>query len=166
MTQDQAVQFLKAHQPMPSTSELQDVDMHAYDQVRRFFLENPNRICIPLFLNSFGEGDGLGVYQLVEDVIYRFPADEVVPHLAQSLRSPYKSVRYWSAQIATRFPSENLIDALSNLLIENDYDMKYVAITALEQIGGERVRKILNDCKYKENDHEIQKLINEVLSEM
>jgi len=166
MTHDEAIQFLRAHQPMTPTDQIKDADAQTYNEVRRFFLSSPDKACIPLFLNSFGDGDCFGVYQLVEDVIAPFEAGAVVPHLAMSLRSPHRSIRYWSAQISTRFPSFKLIDALAELLREDDFDLRYASVTALEQIGGERVRDVLQAHRSQEDDDEIVELIDEVLKEL
>jgi len=70
MTTSEALSFLQAHQPMPDDDVL---DAHPeilqkYEEVRKYFVENPDPRCIELFLNSFGGWNGFGVYQLVEDV--------------------------------------------------------------------------------------------------
>ena len=72
MTVEQGLAFLNAYQPMPDDTELSEELVRAYDEVRRFFIEHPDARCIPLFLKSFGAGDGFGVYQLVEDVLRHF----------------------------------------------------------------------------------------------
>src|SRR5215207_5765235 len=87
-----------------------------FEGVRKFFLTNRDERCVPLLLNSFGEGDAHGVYQLVEDVILAFPHEVVVPALEESLRNPAGSVRYWSAQIAASYPRQELAPPLIDLL--------------------------------------------------
>ena len=47
------------------------------DDVRKHFVSHPDNRCVPLLLNAFGEGDGHGVYQLVEDAVLSHPADVV-----------------------------------------------------------------------------------------
>lgn len=56
MTKDEALDFLRQHQPMPPDREFTDEVIRNYEEVRRFFLKHPYSECIPLFLNSFGEG--------------------------------------------------------------------------------------------------------------
>ena len=65
MTKDDALNFLLRYQPMPSDKDLTQDIIDKYDDVRKFFIKNPDRKAIELFLRSFGEGDGRGVYQLV-----------------------------------------------------------------------------------------------------
>lgn len=166
MNGEEALEFLKRNQPLPADTVLTEETIKTYDQVRKWFMENPEPGCIPLFLNSFGEGDGFGVYQLVEDVLKQFETVEVVAHLKVALRSRHRSVQYWCAQISANFPSAELVDSLEPLLRHDDYDLKYAAVTSLEQIGGDKVIEVLNGHLGSESDFEIRELIDEVLSEL
>ncbi len=65
MTTDDALDFLRRHQPMPDDEVLTEDLIQQYDEVRQHFIDSPDQRCIPLFLGSFGDGDGFGVYQLV-----------------------------------------------------------------------------------------------------
>lgn len=49
---------------------------------------------MPLLLNSFGEGDGHGVYQLVEGTILGHPENVVVPALIDGLQNRSGSVTF------------------------------------------------------------------------
>ena len=69
MTDNEAIEFLKTVQPLPDDSELSEELIAQYDEVRKHFIKSPNELAVPLLLNSFGDGDGFGVYQLVEDAI-------------------------------------------------------------------------------------------------
>ena len=163
MDTEAALAFLEAHQPMPDDSDLDENLINEYDDVRRHFLEHPDERCIRLFLNSFGWIDGLGVYQLVEDVLAQFPPERVVPHLAAALQSSHQSVRYWSAQIAANFPDEELIGPLRQLLESGDFDTRYAAVTALGQISSDASKTVLNEHRPIETDPEIAELFDEVL---
>lgn len=66
MTTDEALQFLSNHQPMPSDKDLTEELINQYDSVRCYFISHPDDRAINLFLRSYGDGDGWGVYQLVE----------------------------------------------------------------------------------------------------
>jgi HEAT repeat protein len=160
-----ALAFLEAHQPMPDDADLDEALIGKYDDVRRHFLENPDERCIPLFLNSFGSGDGFGVYQLIEDVLAQFPPEKVVPHLAAALQSSRQSVRYWSAQIAEFFPEEELVSPLGRLLKDEEFDVRYAAVTALGQISSVASNMLLSEHRQQEADAEISDLIEEILSE-
>lgn len=116
ITRIEAIYFLKKHQPMPKDDELKEEEIQKYEEVRKFFIDNPDECCIPLFLNSFGGKDGLGLYQMIEDVILMYDVEKVLPYVIQSLDSPYDGVKYWVSQIASNFPDDSLFDPLSNLL--------------------------------------------------
>lgn len=62
VNKEMALMFLTNHQPMPKDQELNESLISEYDEVRKYFLANPTQECLPLFLNSFGEYDGCGVY--------------------------------------------------------------------------------------------------------
>ena len=160
-----ALAFLEAHQPMPDDADLDEGLIGEYDDVRRHFLQNLDERCIPLFLNSFGSGDGFGVYPLIEDVLAQFPPEKVVPHLAAALQSSHQSVRYWSAQIAAIFPDQELVSPLGRLLIDEEFDVRYAAVTALGQICSVESRIILSEHQQHEAEAEIADLIDDILSE-
>lgn len=162
----EGLEFLSKHQPMPPDEELDQQLIDYYDEVRKWFILNPDPQCVPLFLNSFGKGDGWGVYQLVGDALIVFDKAIVVPHLVKSLRNPNGSVSYWSAQIACSFPDAVLIAPLRKLIEGGDHDIKYAAITALEQIGGTTVKDILSTQLTVEEDQELKELLENVLSDM
>jgi hypothetical protein len=110
MTKQYALQFLRSHQPMPPDDEWTEELAQQYDQVRHYFIENPDPVCIPLFLHSFGNRSGWGIYQLVDEVFQRYEPAEVIPYLKGALRSEHESVRYWTAQICLAFADERLIE--------------------------------------------------------
>ena len=166
MNKFEAIEFLKHYQPLPDDNELTKEIIDNYDEVRKFFKSNPDEICIPLFLNSFGYVSGFGVYQLIEDVIRLFDKDKIIPHIKKALSSQHKGIRYWNTQIAAIFPDKKLINELANGLNENDFDMKYAAITALEQIGGLETKTLLERALEKENDKELKELLCEVIKDI
>ena len=164
MNREQALSFLRDHQPMPGDADVDRDLVEKYAEVRRYFLRSPDRACIPLFLSSFGEGSCFGVYQLVEDVIRQFPGEEVVPHLLVALSSAHRSVRYWTAQIAACFPAPELVPELEKLLDEDDFDLRYATVTALEQIDDRRVSSILQRTLERETNEEMRDLLRDALS--
>lgn len=165
MTKQDAISFLSNYQPLPSDTELsQNISVLEYfDKTRIFFIENYDENCIPLFLHCFGDWDGLGVYQLVEDVLEQFDSTIVIPHLYKALQSESPFVRYWNAQISAIFPDLSLIIPLSLLLYDKEYDIKSAAIFALDQIGGVEISRILHNYILNESDIELQQLANDVI---
>ena len=166
MNKDEALIFLRNHQPMPDDSLLDKSTISVYDEVRRYFLNNPDKECLPLFLNSFGDYDGFGVYQLVEDVVLKFEYEEVVNCLLEALNSKYNGVKYWCAQICSLYPDERLIVSLERLLNDHNEDIKMSAITALSQIQSKKVLYILKKQLVIEGEKMIIDFISEVISDI
>lgn len=163
MNKLEAIEFLSKYQPLPDDDKLTKEIIDNYDAVRKYFKDNPDEECVPLFLNSFGYVSGFGVYQLIEDVIRLFDKDKVIPHLKQALSSQYRGVRYWNTQIAAIFPDNELIQELGNRLKEDDFDMRYAAITALEQVGGLEVKTLFKYALDKEDEEELKELLSEAI---
>lgn len=164
MTTEQGLAFLQAHQPMPDDQDLSEALIREYDEVRQFFMAHPDPRCIPLFLTSFGAGDGFGVYQLVEDVVRPFSRETVVPYLQHGLAHPQRSIRYWNAEIAAHFPSPALLELLGKLLTEDDADMRSAAAIALGQIEDARVEALLQHAFANERKTQLAMLLHKLLS--
>jgi hypothetical protein len=163
MRTDEALSFLRAHQPLPPTSEISNNLLDRFDEVRQFFLERPDNRSIELFLNAFGKGDGHGVYQLVEDTIVAHDRDVVVSALQKSLRSRAGSVRYWSAQIAANYIEPALIEPLAQVLSDGNLDEQIAAVTALERIQTPEVAVVLAAALKRELKPPIRELIREAI---
>lgn len=116
-------------------------------------------------MNSFGNGSGFGVYQLVEDVLLKYSKEQVVPHLIEALKSQYSGVKYWAAQIASSFPDPNLITPLTQLLVEPSTDLRYAVIVALSQIDDRSIIGVLKNAQKRETDREITDLIEDIVAD-
>lgn len=136
MNKKEALKFLESHQPMPSDNDLTQDLIDKYDDVRVFFVNNPDVDAIPLLMRSFGDGDGFGVYQLVEDVFDKCNFDDVIINISNVLKdtSTVKSVRYWVTQLAIAFSDRRLVDGLNISLQFDDEDIQFMAARALECI--------------------------------
>lgn len=136
MNKKEALKFLESHQPMPSDNDLTQDLIDKYDDVRVFFVNNPDVDAIPLLMRSFGDGDGFGVYQLVEDVFDKCNFDDVIINISNILKdtSTVKSVRYWVTQLAIAFSDRRLVDGLNISLQFDDEDIQFMAASALECI--------------------------------
>ncbi len=165
MNSAQAIMFLKNNQPFTKDTEEKFEVIKKYNDVRVHFLNHPDPQCIPLFLNSFGEGSGFGVYQLIEDVLMKYSIEQVVPHLITALHSEHIGVRYWCAHIAASFPTPSLITPLSNLLSDPDPDIRCAAVTALSQIEDDRIIGLFKGVLEKETDSDVLEHIQEALTE-
>ena len=167
----EALSFLEEHQPMPKDEELKREEIEKYIEVRNFFLNNPDEECIPLFLNSFGGKDGLGVYQVVEDVIMKYDKETVMPHALKALNNESENVKYWCIQIISNFPDNRLFKPLVELLELEDEDIKAATITALAQLAlnnlcVNEVIKVLEDETERITDEDIKGFAEEVLEDI
>ncbi|EOG1985568.1 TPA: hypothetical protein ACKRFJ_001747 [Proteus mirabilis] len=137
MTTDEALQFLSNHQPMPSDNDLTEELINQYDIVRRYFISYPDDRAISLFLRSYGEGDGWGVYQLVEDFFYKCRIEKVkqeIKNVLEDITVP-KSVRYWVTQVSVAFCDNSMIKGLKISLNYDDVDIRDAAESALDILG-------------------------------
>ncbi|MHC1748065.1 MAG: HEAT repeat domain-containing protein [Cellulosilyticaceae bacterium] len=166
MDKEKGLSFLKENQPMPSDKNLDKSLISMYEEVRKYFLANPDEECLPLFLNSFGEYDGMGVYQLVEDVILKFKHDKVVNCLLDALKSKYNGVKYWCTQISALFPDGKLINSLVVLLNDSNQDIRMSVITSLAQIHDDRVLPILKNQLNVEKDDEVKDFLIDVIEDI
>ena len=171
MTKLKAISFLKEHQPMPSDDELTEYEIGKYEEVRKFFLNNVDVQCVPLFLNSFGGKDGLGAYQMVEDVILMYEKEEVLPHILKAFNNPCKYVVYWCIQIASNFPDEYLFMPLTEFIKHDDEDIQIASITTLAQLALNNIKlydviEVLKNEVKITYDEEVKEFAEEVLEDI
>lgn len=166
MDKEKALNFLRKNQPMPNDENLNENLIGMYDEVRKYFLDNPDEECLPLFLNSFGEYDGMGVYQLVEDVILNFQHDEVVKYLLEALKSKYNGVKYWCTQICSLFPDRKLINPLVELINDSNEDIRMSVIISLTQIQDKKVLIILKEQLNVEKNDDVKNLLIDVIKDI
>lgn len=136
MNRNEALSFLRDHQPMPDDDDLTQEVIDKYDEVRKFFTANPDKEVISLFLNSYGNGDGWGVYQLVEDVFYKCHRDDVVVEIKEILENPSiaDSVRYWVTQVSAAFSDVKLKKGLEISLKSKNEDIRDAAQLSIDMI--------------------------------
>lgn len=158
------ISFLSANQPLPPDAELSTDVVNDLDSVRKWLSEHPVREALPLLLRVFGEGDGLGVYPLIEDTVSKYPRDAVVAELTTVLRDSPDATRYWALQLAATFASERMVKPISDLLPVLDHDSRYAALTALEAIGGDDALRCVSEWAKKETGPELRDLISDILS--
>ncbi|SFF34810.1 HEAT repeat domain-containing protein [Spirosoma endophyticum] len=154
-----ALVWLGEHQPLPTDIEMTQEIADQFDEIRKLFLMHSDSRCIPLFLNAFGGRNGWGMYQLIGDVLKKYPSHEILPHLLEGLKSSNQYVKQWCAEIATSFPDPSLVSPLAALLGDQNYDVKSSTIIALQQIQDMRVRSILEVYYQHEEDESLRELI-------
>jgi hypothetical protein len=165
MTADKALEFLRAHQPLPADTNVSRDQLDELDAVRRFLMEHPTDDAVPLLLGVFGDGSGFGVYQLIDDAVSVHDSTVVIPALVDKLRVGPRSVRYWNAVISANHPDVRLIPGLAAALTPEDDDLRCAAVTGLEAIGTEETREILRTWLPNEMNEELRGAIEEILGD-
>lgn len=163
MTGDEATAFLRQHQPLPDVSFDEKLHTDLRDTYQFLKANPPDRQVLPLLVNVFGDGSAGGIYQVFDDLLAKYDKEDVVRELTKALASKHRSVRYWNAQMSASFPDERLTQPLADLLREDDFDMRYAAITALEQIGSTAAKRALTEALHRETDQELRALLQDVL---
>lgn len=137
MNRNEALSFLRRHQPMPDDNELTSEIIDKYDEVRKFFIKNPDKEVISLFLKSYGNGDGWGVYQLIDDVLYKYYKDDVVLEIKVILENPAiaDSVRYWVTQVSAMFSDAKLKRGLEISLESENKDIRDAAKLSIDMMN-------------------------------
>lgn len=136
MNRDEALSFLRDHQPMPDDDELTQEVIDKYDEARKLLTADPDKEVISLFLNSYGNGDGWGIYQLVEDVLYKCHRDDVIVEIKEILENPSiaDSVRYWVTQVSAAFSDVKLKKGLEISLKSKNEDIRDAAQLSIDMI--------------------------------
>lgn len=167
MTRDQAIEFLREHQPMPDDADLDDATAETYDEVREYFEANPDPECVSLFIGSFGDGLGFGVYQLVERTLARHPQDIVISAINNGLQSRFPGVQYWSANLAVAFPDDCFLCPLLANLKSGNPNTKSMALGALASLAtnlrSERARNAVLEFFDHETDEDLKSIAADVV---
>lgn len=163
ITAAEVLQFLQAHQPLPADPQLTREQLRALDEAVRYLASSPIPHALELLLGVFGEGNGFGVYQRVEEAVAAYPQDEVVSALGRMLSSSHRSVRYWCTQLALGLPSEALVVPLVENLSRSDVDGREITVAVLAAIGSPRATEALACWLPEETDAEIRAAILEVV---
>lgn len=136
MNRNEALSFLRNHQPMPDDDELTQEVIDKYDEARKLLTADPDKEAISLLLNSYGNGDGRGIYQLVEDVLYKCHRDDVIVEIKEILENPSiaDSVRYWVTQVSAAFSDVKLKKGLEISLKSKNEDIRDAAQLSIDMI--------------------------------
>lgn len=137
-----ALTFLRAQQPLPDDDQLTQDLVDAYDAARRLFLADPDRDVLPLFLRSFGNGDGWRIYPLVEDMFHACDCGDASAAIREALDDPAlpDGSRHWVTQLAAAFADPALREGLGLSLRSEHPDTREAAQMALEMLDRHATR--------------------------
>ncbi len=179
MTYNEAIEFLKAHQPMPNTQihyedekknrELENL-LTTWCNVLEYFMDNPCEESIPLFLNSLGDCDGLSCYQGLVHYVEKFPPDIIIPYFKDAFCSPSEMIRSVAADYALNIDSgsSDLIEAMLPLLNDLDDEVRLGTISTLFAKADEglydwrKYEDIFMQNYNKETDSDIKEMYEEL----
>lgn len=159
-TTDQALAFLRQHQPLPPTEGMGADLLDRFEEVRRHFVDAPDERAIPLLLGALSQGDGHGVFQRVEDCLQQHPVHVVALHLAAVLREGRPESQYWAATFAMGCPHEDLIRPLGELVRTGDRECRTAAIMALDLHDSEEAQAMVSQLAA--TDPEVAALLAEL----
>jgi HEAT repeats len=145
MTTDEAIAFLQQHQPMPPDDDWSQELADEFLSVCKYLSKHPDLRTVPLMLNCFGNGDGLGLYSEVEVALDRFPVDVVVQHLRKALESSQVSVRRRCLEILPEYADRSLLPQIVRSLRSSDLEEQAWAANALGAIWTPDDRQIVRD---------------------
>jgi hypothetical protein len=162
---DEAIDFLRRHQPMPPDEAIDDTLIAEYEAARQVLLSETDERVVPLVLGSFGPGFGHGVFQMMDEVVRRYPPALVVPALDEALANPSPG-RWWVLQMALDFPDRRLAPHYKRLLASDHRDERFFAAADLEDVYNpaedeDAVRAALRT----ERDPEIVDVLKNILAE-
>jgi hypothetical protein len=151
---------------MPPDTELTEELITRYDEARKALAGANDDRAVPLLLHSFGEGDGFGVYQLVEDTLWTYPRETVTRALAAALRSPISSVRAWSMEVALEYPDPRLLPHAIHVLETDDPNARFFAAAFLGLLPDRDVNAdaALRRALDSEDDPDVRVAIREALA--
>ncbi len=171
MNIEQALEFLKKHQPLPSDEDISEDEIDTFNKVMKFFISNPDERCIPLMMNVFGDEDGYGVYQLCDDVFNKYESCKVLPHLKAALKSSHYGVRYWASQWAMDINSIDIVPEINSILTDpKDAEAHYYCMAALMDIwhktNDPKVSKSIVELGSKSPNNDVNEILQEHETEL
>lgn len=132
MKTEDALQFLRDRQPMPSDHVITEDEGRIYASVIRHFERKPDSRCIPLFIGSVGNRNGLGMYEHIKLVLRRHGKEDVVPHLRRALKRSNDEVKSRCIWWACDLDAWELANDIQPLLRSQDIDVKEAAEVFIE----------------------------------
>jgi hypothetical protein len=129
---EQALLFLRAHQPMPSDHEITDDEAATFFAILQHFTTKHDARCLPLLIHSVSPGTGMGMYEHIESVLVAHPREQVLPHLQHGLVAGNAGVLYRCCWWAADLSAWELVEQIQPLTTHPDEDIQSAAQAFLE----------------------------------
>jgi len=162
MNNDEAIAFLRSHQPMPDDVDLSGPLIEEYDEVRRYLESNPDPRAPELLLRSLGRGSGFGVYQLVADTIRVHDRELVIEALQQVLSDETSPSMDWAVEIAGEYLDERLDELILGILVSGPPGQRYFAAAYLADRGEPVPGAVIARALEGDIDDELTRMISEI----
>ena len=119
-TREEAIDFLRRHQPMPDQLTLSL--KKRYLEVLDYFERNPENTCISLFINSLNN-DMSGIYSYVEEVLQKQDRTALIAEMKNALKSDNIFTLRQMCWMAWTFEFEELESEIRPLLKHPDEEV-------------------------------------------
>ena len=174
LTKDSALAFLREHQPMPDTNLVDCEELiEEWARVCEYFTKHPCLESVPLFLGSFGGGDGYEMYQAFGDMIEEYNPEDVLPYFIDALNSPSLPIREQAAEASLAIKTKNteFIDALFLKIEDHDEEdsvREWCALAlclraSFEDIDPNEYEKKIQSILERENNQKVAEELNRIL---
>lgn len=112
MNHTQALEFLKAHQPLTDEAIYDQATLDRVGQVVEFYRDNPIAADLPLLFGFIGETDAAGWFDDLEvALVLDFPRSDLIVHVIEALNTypPDSGVCLWLAMVVRQLqPHESM----------------------------------------------------------
>jgi HEAT repeat protein len=147
---DDLITALRAISPMPDDDDIDALTeeiLIKYESIVKELgeLQDPKAI-VPL-INSFGYGEGFGLYRSTLYYLEKFDLGLLYPQLIDAVRTGEKGPRMWTTFMLGRIRNPEAVDDLIALL-QDDYELvRANAAMALGMIRDKKAKPHLEACK-------------------
>ncbi len=160
---EQLISQLRALSPMPEDELLTEEQVDTYGRIIDELLQFKDPRAIRPVLDSFGYGDGYGVYWAAVHFVESFNEAEVLPHLIAAVQSPNPGSRMWAAALLGWGRYKDAIPHLLALLKDPKDLVRAHAVVALGSIGDESCRKHIEQLR-QDPSSDVQHAVEVALS--
>lgn len=127
MTIEQSLEFLVKHQPMPSDLIITEEQCEQFLCALELFQSVQDPRCVPLLINCISEHTGMGMYEIISDVLINQERRGVIENLKLGLQSPDNAIKYRCCWWALDLDAWELTDLIEPLVASNIDDLRDAA---------------------------------------
>jgi HEAT repeat protein len=142
---------LKKQSPMPSDEEVTEEQVEEYEEVLNDLQGSLNRkkdvSAVRPLIDSFGYGDGNGVYWTTLHILEKFANNDLLPQLRDAIRSGSPGSRMWASLMLGRAQDHAAITDLLKLLMDAHEHIRANAVLSLSMLGDPSTRKAIEQLQ-------------------